>query len=75
MSAWSASLHTTTEKKLWQSSLWEITRFTMNRLRNSQTVSDEENNNDRKFSSLVREGVCVGGGGCLCPSTPVDYLS
>ena len=31
----------------------------MNTLRNSQTVSDEENN-DRKFSSLVRE---VGGGG------------
>lgn len=31
----------------------------MNRLRNSQTVSDGENNNDRKFSSLVREG---GGG-------------
>lgn len=27
----------------------------MNTLRNSQTVSDEENN-DRKFSSLVREG-------------------
>ena len=26
-------------------------------------MSDEENNNDRKFSSLVREGVCVGGGG------------
>ena len=25
-------------------------------------MSDEENN-DRKFSSLVREGVCVGGGG------------
>lgn len=50
------------KKKLWQSSVWEITRFTMNRLRNSQTMSDEENN-DRKFSSLVREGVCVGGGG------------
>lgn len=50
------------KKKLWQSSVWEITRFTMNRLRNSQTISDEENN-DRKFSSLVREGVCVGGGG------------
>lgn len=33
----------------------------MNRLRNSQTVSDGENNNDRKFSSLVREG--EGGGG------------
>lgn len=47
------------KKKLWQSSVWEITRFTMNTLRNSQTVSDEENN-DRKFSSLVRE---VGGGG------------
>lgn len=43
------------KKKLWQSSVWEITRFTMNRLRNSQTMSDEENN-DRKFSSLVREG-------------------
>lgn len=27
----------------------------MNRLRNSQTMSDEENN-DRKFSSLMREG-------------------
>ena len=47
------------KKKLWQSSVWEITRFTMNTLRNSQSVSDEENN-DRKFSSLVRE---VGGGG------------
>lgn len=46
------------KKKLWQSSVWEITRFTMNRLRNSQTMSDEENN-DRKFSSLVREGVCA----------------
>ena len=34
----------------------------MNRLRNSQTMSDEENN-DRKFSSLVREGVCVAGEG------------
>ena len=43
------------KKQLWQSSVWEITRFTMNRLRNSQTMSDEENN-DRKFSSLVREG-------------------
>lgn len=43
------------KKKLLQSSVWEITRFTMNRLRNSQTMSDEENN-DRKFSSLVREG-------------------
>ena len=54
------------KKKLWQSSVWEITRFTMNRLRNSQTMSDEENN-DRKFSSLVREGVCGGGGGGRAP--------
>ena len=49
------SVHDYRKKKLWQSSVWEITRFTMNRLRNSQTMSDEENN-DRKFSSLVREG-------------------
>ena len=55
------------KKKLWQSSVWEITRFTMNTLRNSQTVSDEENN-DRKFSSLVRE---VGGGGGVGGELPM----
>ena len=39
----------------------------MNTLRNSQTVSDEENN-DRKFSSLVRE---VGGGGGVGGELPM----
>ena len=56
------SVHDYRKKNYGRVQYGEITRFTMNRLRNSQTMSDEENN-DRKFSSLVREGVCVGGEG------------